>query len=192
MKKKLLAALVAVSLFAFVGCGSDDKSAQDQTEPETTQEEMTQEETTEPSSSEEETSEQASDQSEDFQQDSVDSPYSSVTALDADSVEAFAAEVKQAYVSGDWQSMSSKISYPVTVSGNSLGSADEFLSYMSDKTVDASSLEAMQNEDCSNMFVNGQGICMGDGNVWFLDVNNDGIEQKDAPDLRVISINGVQ
>ena len=50
----------------------------------------------------------------------------------------------------------------------------------------------MEAEDCRDLFVNQQGICMGNGQVWFVDVNFDGIEQADEPLLRIIRINGVE
>lgn len=42
---------------------------------------------------------------------------------------------------------------------------------MKDKTVHESDRQAMMDEDCLDMFVNGQGICMGSGQVWLNDPN---------------------
>ena len=61
--------------------------------------------------------------------------------------------------------MADMICYPITINGTELADADAFLDYMKDKTVHESDRQAMMDEDCLDMFVNGQGICMGSGQV---------------------------
>ena len=62
---------------------------------------------------------------------------------------------------------------------------------MSDKVVSESDRAAMEEEDCNDLFFNGQGICMASGSIWFLDVNFNGIEQVGEPLLRIISVSGL-
>ena len=50
----------------------------------------------------------------------------------------------------------------------------------------------MKKESCAQMFTNGQGICMGDGEIWFLDVNFDGVEQTADPLLKIIAVQGIK
>ena len=106
-------------------------------------------------------------------------------------MEAFASDVRQAYLDEDWQTISTMIRYPITMYPDvKVNNAEEFLSYMSDKVIDDGDRAEMEKEDCKDLFANGQGICMATGSIWFLDVNFDGIEQVDAPLLRIISVSG--
>ena len=66
--------------------------------------------------------------------------------------------------------------------------ADAFLDYMKDKTVHESDRQAMMDEDCLDMFVNGQGICMGSGQVWLNDPN---YMTDVEPQLKIIAISGI-
>ena len=50
----------------------------------------------------------------------------------------------------------------------------------------------MEREDCEALFANGQGICLGGGKIWFLDVNFDGVKQVDEPLLKIITVSGVE
>ena len=121
-----------------------------------------------------------------------DDAYSFVTTLPAKDVEAFAAKARQAYLDEDWQTLSTMIRYPITMYPDvKVNNAEEFLAYMSDKIVSDGDRTAMEEEDCEDLFVNGQGICMATGSIWFLDVNFDGIEQVEAPLPRIISVSGL-
>lgn len=53
-------------------------------------------------------------------------------------------------------------------------------------------MKAMEEENGRNIFANGQGICMADGEVWFLDVSYDGIEQTGDSLLRIITLQGLK
>ena len=46
----------------------------------------------------------------------------------------------------------------------------------------------MMDEDCLDMFVNGQGICMGSGQVWLNDPN---YMTDQEPELQIIAISGI-
>ena len=105
-------------------------------------------------------------------------------------VEIYAATARRAYLAEDWNALSSMIRYPITLAPDlTLTTKDEFLLYMSDKTVTAQDAAAMREETCSDMFVNGQGICMGSGQIWFLDVN---YMTGNAPLLQVIPLSGFE
>lgn len=127
---------------------------------------------------------------ENAQQDtSAAADYSAVTALDAASVEAFCAEAKQAYLDGDWAKISEMAQYPILVGGTSLADKDAFLSYVEGKSVAAVDREEMEVETCTNLFFNGQGICLGAGEIWINDANY----MTDAePLLQIIALNGIE
>jgi hypothetical protein len=100
--------------------------------------------------------------------------YSMVTSMSKKNVEAFARTVRDAYLNGDWAEIAELISYPITLYPDvTVNNADEFLAYTSDKVVDDSDRQVMEEETCENMFVNGQGICMGSGQIWLSDVATD-------------------
>lgn len=120
-------------------------------------------------------------------------PYAGVTTMDPAEVEAFALKVRKAYLDEDWKTISALIDYPITMDQKTkLNNAEEFQNYMDGKKLDEGSLAAMEAEDCKDMFANGQGICMADGEVWFLDVNFDGVEQTEEPLLKIIAVQGLQ
>lgn len=115
--------------------------------------------------------------------------YSAVTAMDKYEVETVVGfNVRTYYLSENWYAMADMIRYPITINGTELADADAFLGYMIDKTVSDSDREAMLEEDFLDMFVNGEGIMMGDGEIWLSDPNY----QTDAePVLEIIAINGI-
>ena len=84
--------------------------------------------------------------------------------------------------------MADMIRYPITINGTELTDADAFLGYMIDKTVSESDRDAMMEEDLLDMFVNGQGICMGSGQIWLNDPNY--MTDKE-PVLQIIAISGI-
>ena len=115
--------------------------------------------------------------------------YTGVTAMDKFKVETevgFA--VRTAYLDENWYALADMIRYPITINGTELADADAFLDYMEDKTVHESDRQAMMDEDLLDMFVNGQGICMGSGQVWLNDPN---YMTDQEPELQIIAISGI-
>ena len=115
--------------------------------------------------------------------------YASVTAMDKAQVETVVGfNVRTWYLSENWYAMADMIRYPITINDTTLADADAFLGYMIDKTVSESDREAMLEEDFLDMFVNGQGICMGSGQIWLNDPNY-GTDAE--PTLEIIAVNGI-
>ena len=115
--------------------------------------------------------------------------YSAVTAMDPAEVEALCLKAKQAYLNGDWETMAEMIRYPITVAGTELTDAAAFTAFMADKTVAAADREELEADPCTDLFFNGQGICLGAGEIWLNDLN---YMTDNAPDLRVVAINGIE
>ena len=115
--------------------------------------------------------------------------YSGVTAMDKFKIETevgFA--VRTAYLDENWYALADMIRYPITINGTELADAGAFLEYMKDKTVHESDRQAMMDENLLDMFANGEGICMGSGQVWLNDPNY----MTDAePQLQIIAISGI-
>ena len=115
--------------------------------------------------------------------------YAPVTAMDKFQIETVVAfNVRTAYLSENWYALADMIRYPITINGVELADADAFLGYMIDKTVHESDRQAMLEENLLDMFVNGQGICMGSGQIWLNDPN---YMTDNEPVLEVIAISGI-
>ena len=115
--------------------------------------------------------------------------YSGVTAMDPAEVEAFCLKAKQAYLNGDWAALAEMIRYPITVAGTELSDAAAFTAFMADKTIAAADREELEADPCTDLFFNGQGICLGAGEIWLNDMS---YMTDNAPDLIVIAINGIE
>ncbi len=115
--------------------------------------------------------------------------YSPVTAMDKYQVENVAGfNARRAYLSENWPALAEMIRYPITINGTKLADADAFLGYMIGKTVHESDREAMLEENLFDMFVNGEGICMGSGQIWLNDPN---YMTDEEPRLEIIAISGI-
>ena len=115
--------------------------------------------------------------------------YSGVTAMDPAEVEAFCLKAKQAYLNGDWAALAEMIRYPITVAGTELSDAAAFTAFMADKTIAAADREELEADPCTDLFYNGQGICLGAGEIW---LNDASYMTDNAPDLKVIAISGIE
>ena len=114
--------------------------------------------------------------------------YAPVTAMDKAQVETVVGfNVRSWYLSENWYAMADMIRYPITINDTELADADAFLDYMNDKTIAESDRQAMLDEDCLDMFVNGQGICMGSGQIWLNDYYMTDVE----PTLQIIAVSGI-
>ena len=115
--------------------------------------------------------------------------YGGVTAMDKFKVETeIGSAVRTAYLNSDWYTLADMIDYPITINGTELKDSDAFLDYMKDKTVANSDWNDMMDENLLDMFVNGQGLCMGSGQVW---LNDPGYMTDKEPELKIIAISGI-
>ena len=118
----------------------------------------------------------------------VEADYTSVTAMSTADVELFAGMVRDAYINADWETIAEHVRYPITVDGAELADAASLVAFLGERTVSDADQEAMVNETCHNMFFNGQGICLGDGEIWIIDP---GYMTDAEPELQIIAISGV-
>ena len=115
--------------------------------------------------------------------------YRGVTAMDKARIETVIGyNVRSAYLKEDWKTLAGMIRYPITINKTELADSEAFLGYMIDKKVDESDRQAMNDETLLDMFVNGQGICMGSGQIWLNDPNY--MTDKE-PVLEIIAISGI-
>lgn len=114
--------------------------------------------------------------------------YTMVTAMDPDLVENIAGAVRSAYLEERWEDLASLIRYPILILDTQLNSAEEFLAFMDGKIVHQSDREAMEQTSTRDLFVNGEGICLGSGQVWLQDPN---YMTEEEPRLEIIALSGI-
>jgi hypothetical protein len=173
MKKKLLFAgmVVILGITSACGNGKDNDGVEVKTEQvaEQTTEKIT-EEITEADSS--------TTDNEDY--------YSVCTNLSKSEVEAFAKEVKDQILKKDWTGLAEKVSYPITIAGVTYNGSGEFSNADLDAAFDTDFMTAIEEESCTDMFCNYQGIMLGNGQVWISEVLNDDMTSQG---LKILEIN---
>ena len=114
--------------------------------------------------------------------------YAGVTAMERADVEAYAREVRDLYLNEDWAAISQRICYPIILDGEDINDAEAFLAAVAGKTIDPGDREIMEEETCEELFYNGEGICLGSGQLWLVDPNfmTDG-----EPTLQIIAVCGL-
>lgn len=118
-----------------------------------------------------------------------DSYYNSATDISCTEVENYAAFVKQSFMEHDWRTISSEISYPITISGTTYSDRAAFLdaSKNFDSNLNEKFFSYLEEEDCVEMFVNSQGIMLGEtGQIWIADVLDD---KSNSHGLKILAIN---
>ena len=117
-----------------------------------------------------------------------DSPdhYIACTDEKKENVENFAKKVKETILAEDWNTLSTMCCYPVSVDGQKVNSADEFVNKMKDITLSPAFKQAVEAETCHNMFVGSDGIMLGNGEVWLNSVID---ENDNTAKLVVMALN---
>lgn len=115
--------------------------------------------------------------------------YSGVTAMPKADVEAFAAMLKDAFLKEDWDVIAQHVRYPVNVNGTAIADEATLMETLKGMHVSDASVQAMEDENCVDLFANGQGICLGAGELWLLDP---GYMTDETPVLYIIAINGLE
>lgn len=115
--------------------------------------------------------------------------YSVVTDISAWEVERFAESVRQDILSGDFEALSQKINFPITIDRNVYSGKEAFLSADFVKNPNKAFLETIEQSATANLFCNWQGMMLGNGEVWFAEVSGAGSNTSQG--LRVIAINGI-
>lgn len=104
-----------------------------------------------------------------------------------DEVEDFAKEVKQQILDYDWEGLSEKILYPITIGEMTYETKEKFAA--EEFTFDDRFRKLLQEESCEDMFCNWQGMMLGEtGQVWISEFLN---EDLSSQGLKVYGINGL-
>lgn len=118
--------------------------------------------------------------------------YSIASDRSAWEIERFAADIRKALFSGDFETLSEKISYPITIDEVVYRNSEEFLSADFIGNPSETFLENIRKEADTDtgLFCNWQGFMLGKGEVWFADLfSSDGYST--WADLKIITINGI-
>lgn len=99
--------------------------------------------------------------------------YSVATGLSVDEVEAFAKTIRHNVLTENWKALADKISYPLIIQDQEIREKKNFVEWMEIFSFNPSFAAALDNETCTAMFCNWQGICMADGRIWFNEVNGE-------------------
>lgn len=101
------------------------------------------------------------------------SDYSVCTTLSKEKVEYFAADVRSAIISGNWDALSQMVSYPIEIDGISVSCPEDFVNLIDDKGISDSFVSAIEDESCKDLFARDLGIMMGNGEVWFNQITDE-------------------
>ena len=199
MKKCLAFIILAGLSLSLIACG--DKEENDTTAATTaaTTEATTQaekkEETevaTEAATKAEETTAATEETTEATTEAAGENSYAAATMASDDVVKAYATQVQNAVIAYDWSQFGDMIQYPITIDGNTVNNKDELVNLFNSHTISTDFVSAVGQPDVpDNLFANGQGICLADGNIWITDQSFDGISENGDPSFKVFAINGI-
>lgn len=112
--------------------------------------------------------------------------YRVATSLPASEVERFASDVRNDILLRDWESLSQKIAYPITINKTAIPDKETFLELDMDGLLNSEFLKAIEEESCRRMFCNWQGISMGNaGQIWIAQI----LTGSGEGELKIIAIN---
>ncbi len=184
MLRKYVFALVATSfVMILMGCGNGGKgTAAPQTE---TEERLSADEGVAENSEGRKSEESHSDVVDKESLVSEDMDYYSVcTSKSKQEVEAFAEAVKVNFLNDNWAAVSEMTAYPITIQGVEYVDAERLAH--ADIVLSEEYKEALKAASCENLFANGEGIMLGDGEVWIGEVLD---EDMQSEGLKIIAIN---
>lgn len=198
MKKKLTY-IVATALFAGVlitGCGKDVANTTEvteqaeQTEDKKTEEKKDKKEKSDDKAKEEKTEEENTEATS-SDNTSTGNTYAAATLAPDDKVEAFAQSVIDTVKAKDWSKLADMMKYPATINGSSVDSKDAFMALINEKGASEVFVSSVSGLTSKDIFANGQGIAIGNGDVWFVDDGFTGLDQIGDPDFKIITLNGI-
>lgn len=113
--------------------------------------------------------------------------YEMTSTLSKSKIENYAQEIRTLILTYDWEKLSNEIAYPIKIAGVKYSDAEEFLAAPLDAVVTEEFMQAIEKEDCKEMFYNWQGIMMGDaGEIWLSEFYDTALDENI---LQVIAIN---
>jgi hypothetical protein len=99
--------------------------------------------------------------------------FSVFTDINSAEVQSFVEGVQDDIVNEDWSSLAPKISYPIDIGSKTFETADEFAAYDIGSLLSDDFKTSIAQTDCSNLFVNYEGVMMGNGEIWITEILNE-------------------
>ena len=113
--------------------------------------------------------------------------YELTSTFSKSKIENYAKEIRTMILTYDWEKLSEEIAYPIKIAGVKYNDAEEFRAAPLDTIVTEEFIQAIEKENCEEMFHNWQGIMMGEtGEIWLSEFYDTDL---DANILQVIAIN---
>lgn len=133
--------------------------------------------------------------------------YKSVTSASNEEVENFAKKIKEAFLNDDLAALSNMMLYPINYdegmkdfslrsTKKTVNDALEFMAVVKDLKIADGCKDVFKIESCENLWADAAsgGISLGNGFVFFRDVNFDGLSMKTigTPEFKIISLAGLE
>ena len=99
--------------------------------------------------------------------------YSLCTSYSKTEVEQFAREVREMILTNNWEALSDRIRFPITVGDITYEDKATFVSAPFDTLLNPDAIATLEAEDCTDMFFKFSGIMLGNGEVWISEVLNE-------------------
>lgn len=114
--------------------------------------------------------------------------YNGFSAMEKGLLESYAMDIRNACLDGNWEYIADLARFPILVNGTSYADREAFLSLMAESTFSDAARAELEQENCHDMFYNGQGLCLGGGQVWLLDPS---YMTENEPTIQIISLNDI-
>lgn len=167
MKKKLVLAMAILVIAGMITACGQKKEVEPVTEK--VQEEITEEQTEETEEALEETEEDVESENEETESEN-ENFYSVCTDFSKTEVENFVAEVLEEFKKQDWETIASKIYYPITINETYYANEEEFLSTDWSHNLEGDFMDELNAAEPKEMFCNWTGINAGP--IWFNQVED--------------------
>ncbi|MEE1256221.1 MAG: hypothetical protein UHN47_06885 [Lachnospiraceae bacterium] len=110
--------------------------------------------------------------------------YAGVTQKSQEEVEEYARQVKELFLNHKWDKIAEMISYPIEINGIVYRTPSEIEHIQLEQNYSEMFMSALGQESCQAMYCDSDGICLGSGEVWIAEV-----EQNGSKELKIVSIN---
>lgn len=110
--------------------------------------------------------------------------YAIVTEKSQTEVEEYARQVKELFLNHKWDKIAEMISYPIEINGIVYTTPSEIEHMQLEQNYSEMFISALGQESCQAMYCDSDGICLGSGEVWIAEV-----EQNGSKELKIVSIN---
>lgn len=110
--------------------------------------------------------------------------YARATQKSQAEVEEYARQVKELFLNHKWDKIAEMISYPIEINGIVYTTPSEIKQMQLEQNYSEMFMSALGQESCQAMYCDSDGICLGSGEIWIAEV-----EQNGSKELKIVLIN---